>query len=874
MATKVGDAFVEISARDTQLAKGLADAQSKTEKSMSAISTKMASVGKTVTIAGAAITAAFGLTVKAAIDFNKEVANIATLIPGSTKRVDELKSAIRDMAVTVGKDTADLAQGAYQVISAWGDTADTVGILGIAAKAATAGVATTTDAIDLLSAVTKGYGDTSSEAVQKVSDLAFQTVTLGQTTFPELAGSIGKVTPLAASLGLGMDELFAVMATGTGVTGKAAEVSTQLRGIMQSLMAPTKDMTDLLEEKGYASGEAMLADLGLAGALELITGKVEETGLPLQKFIGSIEGQTLALALTGTQADTYIEKLAAMKESTGLTDIAFKEQTEGVNAAGFAFQQAKIQIGVMAQEIGDKLLPMLVPLIQKVTEVIGKISEWAKENPKLFGTIIKVAAVIGALAAVGGPILMAISAFSAISGVIGAFAAIATGPIGLVIAAIALLTLAWKTNFGGIQEKTKAVTDFIKGLLDKFMDFVGKSFDRLDKVIRTVKNWADKTVRFIKDLKTIAGREIEKLIGGIIDTFSDLANLPKKMLEWGKNAISGFVDGMKGAMENVTNAVTGVADKIKNFLGFKSPPAEGPLSGSDKWMPNMMSMFGTGITGNINKIMTPITSLTESMENEFTTAIDNAVLSVSDGLGDMAATIGDITSDIITPTETLTGKFLDVWDTLKTDFKTNIVDPIVGYLENNLTYAISGLLGGIEDFEWSWSDFWTGLKNVLINAVAAMIAKLIVLQGLLLFFPWLAPFLSFSKGGGITGYEKGGKVKSFASGGGTDTVPAMLTPGEYVIAKPMVDFIKQTGSITGGLIDAIKTGARTPMAFAGGGGVSSSSYDNRKNYTSSIQIMPGAINIVTPKFSSADGQELFRQLERQIKMRGLKLVRV
>jgi len=43
--------------------------------------------------------------------------------------------------------------------------------------------------------------------------------------------------------------------------------------------------------------------------------------------------------------------------------------------------------------------------------------------------------------------------------------------------------------------------------------------------------------------------------------------------------------------------------------------------------------------------------------------------------------------------------------------------------------------------------------------------------------------------------------------------------------------------------------------------------------TSTLNIQPGAINIVTPKFSSADGQELFRQLERQIKMRGLKLVR-
>ena len=39
-----------------------------------------------------------------------------------------------------------------------------------------------------------GYGDTSAAAVAKASDLALLTVRLGQTTFPELAASIGRVT--------------------------------------------------------------------------------------------------------------------------------------------------------------------------------------------------------------------------------------------------------------------------------------------------------------------------------------------------------------------------------------------------------------------------------------------------------------------------------------------------------------------------------------------------------------------------------------------------------------------------------------------------------------------------------------------------------
>ena len=149
-------------------------------------SAKIKHMGRTMTIAGGAIVGAFGLAVKSAIDFNKQMANVATLVPNSTKRVLELKAGVQDLAIETGKSTTDISDGLYQVISAFGDTAETAEILETNVLAAAAGMATTTDAIYLTSAVMKGYGDVSSESTKKVADLAFQTVKLGQTTFPEL----------------------------------------------------------------------------------------------------------------------------------------------------------------------------------------------------------------------------------------------------------------------------------------------------------------------------------------------------------------------------------------------------------------------------------------------------------------------------------------------------------------------------------------------------------------------------------------------------------------------------------------------------------------------------------------------------------------
>ena len=213
---------------------------------------KMQNVGRKMSFMITAPLVGMGIGVfKASMDFNKAMANIATLIPGNIERVKSLKSTVQNLAIQFGKSTDDIAGGLYQVISAFGDTADTEEILKINTEAAAAGMATVTDAINLTSAVTKAYGDTSAEAVQHSADLAFQTVKLGQTTFPELASEIQNVTPLASTLGLKVEELFGLFATLTGVTGDTNKVSTQLASIMRAFIRPTENMKLAIKKLGY-----------------------------------------------------------------------------------------------------------------------------------------------------------------------------------------------------------------------------------------------------------------------------------------------------------------------------------------------------------------------------------------------------------------------------------------------------------------------------------------------------------------------------------------------------------------------------------------------------------------------------------------------
>ncbi len=74
---------------------------------------KFKKAGKRITIAGAAVTGAFGLMFAKANQFNKEMANVATLIPRQTKRVKELKVGVQELAVTYAKSTSDISGGLY-----------------------------------------------------------------------------------------------------------------------------------------------------------------------------------------------------------------------------------------------------------------------------------------------------------------------------------------------------------------------------------------------------------------------------------------------------------------------------------------------------------------------------------------------------------------------------------------------------------------------------------------------------------------------------------------------------------------------------------------------------------------------------------------
>lgn len=185
-------------------------------KNIDALGKTAKNAGKMIAGAAAAGAAAVGTigvaAVKAASDYEAQLANVATLLTGTeaevAARTSEIGSQIMEVSNRTGVATADLTDGMYQVVSAFGDSADAASILETAAKSAAAGNATTTDSINLLSAVTKGYGDTSAEAVPKGGGSILCHGSTGTNHFPGAGGGHGESDTAGQHIGRGTGTAF------------------------------------------------------------------------------------------------------------------------------------------------------------------------------------------------------------------------------------------------------------------------------------------------------------------------------------------------------------------------------------------------------------------------------------------------------------------------------------------------------------------------------------------------------------------------------------------------------------------------------------------------------------------------------------------
>lgn len=173
---------------------------------------------------------------------------------------------------------------------------------------------------------------------------------------------------------------------------------------------------------------------------------------------------------------------------------------------------------------------------------------------------------------------------------------------------------AWEWIKNVILGPVLLLCDLVTGNFTKLKEDASKIFSNLGNALSTIWNGisgiASSIWTAIKEhIGNTVGRmvdgvkfAIQKIPGIFSDIFGKVRNfvtsLPGEALRWGRDIIDGIADGIRGAIGKVTNAVKGVADKIRSFLHFSEPDV-GPLSDFHTYMPDMMSGLASGIKAGI-----------------------------------------------------------------------------------------------------------------------------------------------------------------------------------------------------------------------------------------------------------------------------------
>lgn len=169
-----------------------------------------------------------------------------------------------------------------------------------------------------------------------------------------------------------------------------------------------------------------------------------------------------------------------------------------------------------------------------------------------------------------------------------------------------------------IEALAEGLIKSLPTLIEKAPEIIQKLVDALVKNIPKLVECAAKLVlelakAIINNLPQIvkaAGQIITSLVTGminlygrLIETGRDAINKFKEGLsklnpiEWGKDLISNFIQGIKDKIGDLKSACENIAQTVKEYIGF-SEPKEGPLSNFHTYAPDMMKLFAKGIKDN------------------------------------------------------------------------------------------------------------------------------------------------------------------------------------------------------------------------------------------------------------------------------------
>ena len=422
-------------------------------------------VGAAAVGIGAAFAAMSTLAVAKFADFDQAVSQVGAATMASAEDLDALSAS----AVQAGVDTvftATKAANAQTELAKAGVSVNDIlgGALVGSLALASAGELEVARAAEIAATTLTVFGLKGTEAMN-VADLLAAGAGKAQGSVDDLALGLEYVGPTFARLNIPLESTVGTLAmlASNGILGEKA--GTGLRGVIQSLTAPTKAAATQMEDLGINVFDAQGNFIGMEGAAG-----------QLQKGLGGLDEQTRSAAM-GAIFGAESANVAGILYAQGAEGVA--KWTDNVDDQGFASEQASMKLDNLSGDIemlGGSMDAALIKsgsvandTLRDMVQILTGLVDWYSNlDAGLQGTVFWLGTGTAAALLIGGTMLLAVPKIVAFRAAMASLntsmkgVAVAGGAIGIAITAAVVILGA----LGAAQAEAKASADAYAQSLD------------------------------------------------------------------------------------------------------------------------------------------------------------------------------------------------------------------------------------------------------------------------------------------------------------------------------------------------------------------------------------------------------------------------
>lgn len=584
-----------------------------------------------------------GMAVRTTAEFDSAMSKVRAVSGATGQDFMDLRNKAREMGATTKFSATESAEAFnYMAMAGWNTQQMIDGIPGVLNLAAASGedLATTSDIVtDGLTAM--GYA--ASDA-GRMADVMAAASSNANTNVAMMGETFKYAAPVAGSLGYSMEDV--ALATGLMANSgiKASQAGTSLRSMMSRMAAPTDAVSGAMERLGISltdeNGEMKSLRQVMTELRSSMANLSETEKTEVASTIAGKNAMSGFLAIVNS-SDKDFNKLAnAIDNSNG----AAQEMADAmIDNLGGQLTILKSGLQELAIAMGDTL----VPIVQKMVKGVQAIVNWFNS---LSPRVQQIITVMVALAGAAGPVLIVFGAmasgFGQFMGVVGKIPMLLSklggaltvlmSPVGIVIAAVAALALAFKHLWDTNEEFRKAITTiwqtisqtigaFIEGIKNSFASFgtdfgslittlkaaweafcavLAPVFQTAFTLVSTVLQTVTDVILGILDvfIGLFTGNWKQMLSGitrifsatfrGVFNTAKTIFSGVRKVASNLAGALSGIWSRIRGTasatwgaiknaivhpIETAKNLIKGIIEKIKGFFSFSISPPHIPL---------------------------------------------------------------------------------------------------------------------------------------------------------------------------------------------------------------------------------------------------------------------------------------------------------